>query len=351
MSAVTAGQQARAETETIFLLSTERSGSNLVRSILGTHPELSAPHPLETAYPWGKVTPPSELSDARARRLLRDVIINKHYSFHPLETPVDVDAVFDAYREGNRSHSLFDVQDALYSVYAAEEGSSGWVSKYPALWDCLEDAFSYYDDPRIVYLVRDARDVVLSFKRSNVGRYHPYYNAQRWQEEQARGVELVENHPDAVHTVRYRDLLRDPESIVRDITDFLDVEFDERMLYYYETDEAQAASESAEVFENLTSPIMSDNYEKFREQLPDEEVRITETIAGEELEYFGYERVYDDGELADFELDTDRYAAADRSLRREATIRDWRIATREQVNRQTTRSFAGYMILRYGVFG
>ena len=336
-------------TDPIFLLSTERSGSNLVRNILGTHPDISAPHPLETAYPWGKVKPPKDMTDRRARKLLRDVLINKHYSFHPLEISIDVDGVFDRYRTGRQSHSLLDLQRALYDEYAAKEGNAAWVSKYPALWDCLDAAFEYYDDLKIVYNVRDARDVVLSFKRSNVGRYHPYYNARRWQEEQNRGVQLIENHADAVHQIRYKDLLQDPESVVRGTCEFLDVEFDERLLYYYETEKAQAASESAEVFENLSSPIMSDNYDKFYDQLPADEVRLTEAIAGDELEYFGYELVNSRDRLDQFEPEVDRYRSEDTSLRRKETVRDWQHNPREQIKRHTTRSFAGYMIFRYGV--
>jgi hypothetical protein len=336
------------EATPVFLLSTERSGSNLVRSILGTHPDVTAPHPLETAYPWGKVTPPHRLPDGRARALLRDVLVNKHYSFHPLERPVDVDGVFERFRRGSQGHSLLDVQQALYDEYASREGVGTWVSKYPALWDCLDDALEYYDDLKIVYNVRDARDTVLSFKRSNVYRYHPFYTATRWHQEQRRGRELLESHPDAVHQIRYRDLLQDPESVVRGICDFLGVAFDERMLYYYETDEAQAAAESAEVFENLTSPILSDNYDKYRDQLPDEEVLLTEKLAGDELEYFDFDLVYPESEREAYEFDLDRYESEDRTLARKAALEDWYDAPREQLRRQTTRSFAGYMIFRYG---
>lgn len=333
----------------IFLLSSERSGSNLVRSILGTHAEITAPHPLETAYPWKKVVPPHELPDARAKRLLRDVLVNKHYSYHPLERPVDVNRAFERYRAGARDHSLLDLQDALYGEYAAQEGADAWVSKYPALWDCLEDAFDYYDDLKIVYNVRDARDVALSFKRSNVWRYHPFYSATRWHQQQRRGVELLETYPDSVHQIRYRDLLQDPESVVREICDFLEVPFEEGMLYYYETDEAQAAAESAGVFENLTSPIMSDNYDKFRDQLSDEEVCLVEKIAAEELDYFDFDLVHSAAERERFELDLDRYESEDRTLARKAKLRDWRNSPREQLKRETTKSFAGYMIFRYGV--
>lgn len=333
----------------IFLLSTERSGSNLARSILGTHTDLSAPHPLETAYPWGKITPPKDLSNQRVENLFRDILVNKHYSFHPLETPVDIDRAVDRFFNGRQSHSLLDVQDALYGEYAAQEGTDGWVSKYPALWDCLDDALKYYDDLKIIYNVRDARDVALSFKRSNAWRYHPFYSATRWQQEQRRGTELLENHPDSVHQIRYKDLLQEPESVVRGMCEFLEIPFQEEMLYYYETDEAQAAAESAEVFENLTSPIMSDNYDKFHQQLPDDEIRLVEKIAGDQLEYFDYDLVYSEAERERFEFDLDRYESEDKTLTRKAALRDWYQNPRERFKRQTTKSFAGYLIFRYGV--
>jgi hypothetical protein len=349
----TEAEKRESSKQPILLLSTERSGSNLVRSILNTHEEISAPHPLETAYPWRKVTPPSEMSDKRARKLLRDVLINKNYSFHPLESSVSVDDVHAEYESLERSHSLLDLQKSLYTVYAKEEGCSAWASKYPALWDCLDDIFEYYrdPDPKFVYLVRDVRDVVLSFKTSNVGKYHPYFNAKRWENEQSKGVELLEEHGDSVHLLRYKDLLRDPESVVRDVCDFLGMEYDERMLFYYETEEAKAASESAGALENLDSPIMSDNYDKFRERLPEEETKITEKVAGDLLEYFGYDRVYSEDELDEFKLDEERYKRENKKMARRWSLKHWRDSPREQIKRQTTRSFAGYMIFRYGVFG
>jgi hypothetical protein len=291
------------------------------------------------------------MSDKRACKLLRDVLINKNYSFHPLESSVSINDVYEEYKGSEQNHSLFDVQKSLYNVYADEEGCSAWASKYPALWDCLDEVFDYYEKPKFVYLVRDARDVVLSFKTSNVGKYHPYFNAKRWQDEQSKGVELLEKYGDSVHTLRYKDLLKDPESVVRDVCDFLEMEYDQRMLFYYETEEAKAASESAGALENLDSPIMSDNYDKFKENLSEEEIKITEKVAGDTLEYFGYERMYTEGELEGFNLDTDRYKKENKRMTRRRSLKYWRENPREQIKRQTTRSFAGYMILRYGVFG
>ena len=131
--------------------------------------------------------------------------------------------------------------------------------------------------------------------------------------------------------------------------EFLEIPFQEQMLYYYETDEAQAAAESAEVFENLTSPIMSDNYDKLHQQLPDDEVCLVEKIAREQLEYFDYDLVYSEAERARVEFVLDRYASEHKRLTRKAALRDWYQNPRERVKRQLTKSFAGYLIFRYGV--
>lgn len=333
----------------IYLLSSERSGSNLLRSILNTHSEISAPHPLETSYPRGWIPEPAELSPGKRRRLVRDVIVNKRYSFHPLTVPLDPDRVADRV-ERDAEPDFHSVQDALYSEACAAEGTSAWASKYPGHWENIEEALEHYDDLKLVYLVRDARDVVLSFKSSNIELFHPYLSANRWQEEQAIGLELLERlGEDQIHLVQYEQLLQEPEDVAEGICEFLELPYEPEMLYFYETEDAQDAADSADVFENLSVPIKSDNYGKFRDQLPDEEVLITEWVAGEALEAFDYDLVTDEETREWFDPDPEAYERADERLEREATLRFWRESPREQLRRSLSRSFTAYMVLRYGV--
>ena len=347
---IPAGSAQQFDVDPAFLLATERSGSNLVRSILNAHPDLTAPHPLETAYPWRSTRSPSDLSPPERRRLVRDILVNKNYSFHPLVDPLSVSAVQERVESADVP-SYLTVQEALYREYVAETGAERWVSKDPGLWHYLDEVLAYYEDPKFVYLVRDARDVALSFGNSNVWKFHPYYAAERWREEQRAGLALLDALGDErVHLLRYRDLLADPESEARALCSFLELPFEERMLYYYDTDEAEQESKSAGAFENLSIPIKSDNYAKFREGLADEEVRIVEKIAGEELEAFGFDLVSDEEALADFELDDEAvYAEEEAKLSRRAAVKYWREDTREQVARYAGRSFSIYMILRYGM--
>jgi len=333
-----------------LLLSTERSGSNLTRSILNTHSNIAGPHPLETAYPWRKTDPVDGFTPEKRRRLVRDILINKQYSFHPLVETLDIDAVAERLESSDRN-SFLAVQQALYDEYADTVDATYWLSKDPGMWDYLDRAFERYDDLKVVYLVRDPRDVVLSFKTSNVGDYHPYFNAKRWQKEQKLGLELLDEHPEQVHRIRYEDLLQQPETEAESLCSFLELEYEPGMLYYYESEDAKQASQSAEVFENLSVPIKSDNYGKYKDQLSREEIQLTEAIAADEMEQHGYELENDRETLAAFEMDVERYEKRNTDLARSAALNDWRENPNEQIRRYTSRSFSYYMVLKYGLLG
>lgn len=341
------GTDTQTQPAPVYLLSSERSGSNLLRSMLNTHTSISAPHPFETAYPRD-LDSPEDLSDRKRVKFVRDILINKAFSFHPLTVELDIDRIADSVNQVAEPQ-VETVQEAMYEECCAVQDTSYWVTKYPALWDLLPGAFDYFDTLRVIYLVRDPRDVVLSFKHSNIELYHPYFSAQRWNQEQRRGIELLENY-DAIHLVRYRDLLDDPEGVVSDVCDFLGTDFEPEMLYFYETEDAKAASDSSALLENLAMPIQRDNYDKFHEQLPDEEVKLTEKLVGDRLEYFGFDPVYTGTELAEFSLaDEVTYNQEDKRLAKQARRRHWRSNPNEQLRRQLTWSFTAYMYFRYGV--
>jgi hypothetical protein len=331
----------------VFLLSTERSGSNLLRSILNAHSEVTAPHPFETGYPWQLTTSPEELTASERRRLLRDILLNKEFSFHPLSVPLNVENVHRRV-ERQVEKSVLALQDAFYSEAAQKENASIWVSKYPGLWSWIDDANTFYDDLRIVYLVRDPRDVVLSFKKCKVGDYHPYFNAKRWREEQKQGIELLKNEGN-IHLVRYEDVLTDSESEIEDVCEFLNIEFELDMLEFYKTEEAKKTADSSDVFKNVSSPIDESNSEKFRDQLPRKEIRMTEKVIDESMEYFGYERVVEKTELERFDLSVAGYEEENEKQLRRAKRQQWIENTTEELKSFLSGSFSRYMILRYGL--
>mgnify|MGYP006297899501 CR=1 FL=1 len=177
-----------------FVMSTERSGSNLLRLILNAHPDVSAPHPFETSFPDEGILN-NALTGPGRNRIIRDILVWKRHSHHPFNRPLGISAVLDRLDSGPPlDESLLALQRALYGEYTAQAGTSLWISKDPGVFEYADRAIDHYSPmPRFVYLVRDPRDVALSFKRSDVaGIHHPYYAAQRWQQEQLTGINLLE---------------------------------------------------------------------------------------------------------------------------------------------------------------
>lgn len=330
-----------------FVVATERSGSNLVRLLINAHPDVSAPHPFETAFPaedcFEAIRGPSR------RPLVRDVLVGKQHSHHPFNRPLDIDDVVARVGKPGK-HPRLDVQRAIYDTYATAEGARRWMSKDPTVFEYAERALNYYDDPRFVYLVRDARDVALSFKNSHVaGIHHPYYAVKRWTHEQSVGMKLLNRHSDRIHLVKYEELLQDPESVVKVMFSFLDLKYHPEVMYYYKTDDAKSAAESASAFENVTNPIQSDNYEKFRDQLPDEEVALVEKLAHDQLEFFDYDLVHEESELEAFELDEARYESMEAEIAGRRQREQWRDTPKEEIQKRLLSGFKYYMKLRYAV--
>jgi hypothetical protein len=333
------------DTQPVFIIATERSGTNLVRSILNAHPSITAPHPFESSFPAG-TTVPELLDPAKRRRLVRDIMVGKYYSHHTFTEPLSVEGIANRLARDD-DLSFCHLQEAFYSEHADTVGSDTWVSKSPYLFHVFDEITAYYGNPKFVYLVRDARDVVLSNLNSRPGPFHPYFAAEMWRDEQEVRIDFFEDNEDATHLLQYESLLQNPKSVISDLCGFLDVEFYDETLEYYKSDEAKHAAKRSASFENLASPIKTDNYEKYRDQMTDEQVKIVEKVARDQLRYFDYDLVFSDAELDRFEFDHDRYQREERERTRSFERSFWLSNTRERLRQFARKRFHTYLDVRY----
>ena len=117
------------EMDPILIMSSERSGSNLVRRMLAAHPELSAPPP---PHLWDLLLPmlprygPLDHGE-RWRDLVSDAIaLTQVKSSHTCwKHALTVDEVAPRARRKNLSGLI----GAMYEGYAAREGKKRWVCK------------------------------------------------------------------------------------------------------------------------------------------------------------------------------------------------------------------------------
>jgi hypothetical protein len=285
-----------------FIFGCPRSGTSLLSRMLDAHPNLCIPyesHFYNWAYPLVQRYCDLSNPSARARVVAGILRTDPMTMWSPPLSAAETLAAMSRYD----LHGLFE---GLMLAWARRQGKSRWGEKTPPhtlLWRTIHSGFP---DLQVIHLVRDGRDVALSHKAAPFGPKHVYQVAQRWVEylsaaEDAQAV-LGER---AFLTVRYEDLLAEPEVQLRRICEFLGEEFAPEMLTFY-TGEFAYPTDGRNI-RNLKRPVLSDNCGKWRTRLSPRELRIFEAIAGPGLERYGYPRVLEHPRIAGWEVISCRY--------------------------------------------
>jgi len=276
----------------IFMIGTQRSGSNLLRLMLNQLPEVAAPHPphvLHRLMPMAKGY--GDLAnDVNFGRLVDDVCRLVELNPVPWEG-VQLDRHIVANRCLERS--LVAVFGAVYDLMAAARHAENWCCKSLANIFYLDEIERYFGAAaRYVYLYRDGRDVAVSFRKAVVGEKHVYHIASEWGSTQRMALAFRERiGTSRFFGIRYEDITSQPERCMRQLCDFLGYRYTPSMLNFHQTDEARKAASSSALWGNVVNPVMANNSRKFLNEMSKEEVALFEHVAGDVLDSLGYERV------------------------------------------------------------
>ena len=155
-------------------------------------------------------------------------------------------------------------------------------------------------------MIRDGRAVALSRMRTLALRPTEMSKvANRWQKRvrkaRSKGAEL-----DHYLEIRYESLVREPEATLRQVCEFIDLEWDPAVLEYHRRSEERLAEldrdipawgkklpRSAEsrmaLHTQTTKPLDPARIDRWREELSAEDVATFERVAGDLLAELGYE--------------------------------------------------------------
>ncbi len=305
----------------IQFIGTQRSGSNLLRTMLNQLPEIAAPHPphiLKTFTPllpiYGDLN-----QDANFESLLNDVCL--WVELNPVtwqSSKMDRAMIKDSCKE----NTLIEIFFRVYAYYATLQNSEytccksmNNVHQYTA----LEKAGL---NPYYIYLHRDGRDVACSFKKAIIGEKHVYHIARQWKADQEKSMEVEKKIPSSRFIkVKYRDLINDPEPVLKNISSFLHVPFKQDMLNYFRAEESIKTARSGMMWQNLSQPIIAGNYDKYLKELSPEEISIFEVVAGDILEKLGYAITSDYKNMPEIEEhDIETYSLLNNQMKKEAFL-------------------------------
>ncbi|MFM1879283.1 MAG: hypothetical protein RLZZ241_2149 [Bacteroidota bacterium] len=274
----------------IQIIGTQRSGSNLLRTILNQSPEISAHHPphiLSVFYPiLGQY---GDLNDSgHFKKLIHDVC--RLIETNPVAWHLKLDR--DAIAQICSQRTVVEIFRVVYELMAKQDGARYWVCKSMANVNYFTDLEANGMKPYYIHLIRDGRDVAASFKKTIVGEKHIYHLAQVWKNNylKAKRVEETVGH-DRCLTVYYENLISHPHQVLEQLNAFLGSNIDESALDYFNSEESKATAAAGTMWQNLTKPILTSNSKKFLTAFSSQELEIFERVAGDALQACGYQRV------------------------------------------------------------
>jgi hypothetical protein len=280
----------------IFLICSERSGSNLISSMLGEHPEIYA-HP---PYHLGRdlILRLHEAAAggirSRAMQTLMRNAFNKVTRYRGEEEAARLKQWFDAQSDVSPQA----IARFVWQQMPLEAQGRHVLVKENNAHELLFFFVDCFPDAKFIFQVRDPRDYLLSCKlrkkRWLGNKFGSVRNALAvWREDQLGGLTAYGLlGSERVFLQRYEDLVGRSEETLTRLCRFLGLDFDPRMLDFHAGTSAQNLAVKGGPRENLARPVMTENFRKYRKGLSRGQIRVVEAHVGDLMDRFGYPREY-----------------------------------------------------------
>lgn len=269
-----------------FVVGRGRSGSTLLRAMLDSHPEMAVP-PESHFIPFfdGHRTRYEDGGGFAPERFLEDLL--RYSRFQRWGLPEE--EVREAFA-ASPPRTVADAVRRAFAVYARHQGKARYGDKTPEYVMHLPTLARLFPEARFVHLVRDGRDVTLSYLDVRFGPSTVAESALLWKrfvrEGRVAGRALG---ADRYLELRYEDLVDDPERELHRICAFVDLRYDDAMLRYFErAEEVVSGVVSRRGHRNIFLPPTS-GLRDWRRDMRPRDVAVFEAVAADLLEELGYE--------------------------------------------------------------
>jgi Sulfotransferase family len=229
----------------IFLGGMFKSGTSLLRAMLGHHSRLFAG--LETQ--WLSEHWDDTAQEARRHWLERLAVF--------FDTPI-----LELEKACGKASNVETSLDRLLTFLTARAGKARWIEKTPGNVGAIERILAHWPKASIVHVIRDPRDVYASMIESRKWTA-PTDFALRWTGTIAAARKWLRTqggrHP-AYYELRYERLVRDPQAETRQLLKFLDEPFEGKVAQFLGQAEdfdrvRKATGKESPTLQRLAQPI------------------------------------------------------------------------------------------------
>jgi len=247
--------------------------------------------------------------DQNVDRLVTDIAAAEMFEIMRSRWPAQhrVDVTPSLIRAHLVERSYAGAVHAALSALRAARGRVRLGIKNPDYWMELADLEAAFgSQARYLFVLRDGRDVALSNFQVSWGQRNAHASARRW----VRMLEAVDTFSTRIDrnrlmTLRYEDILQDPEPAIAALERFLDAPL--------------ANERRARLLSTMAANPRRDNFGKWKQQMSPGDIRAFESVAARQRAAHGYECV--DPAASVSALEVARFSASETLRKVVATVR------------------------------
>jgi protein-tyrosine sulfotransferase len=275
-----------------FIIGSGRSGSTLLRRMLNNHSMLGIP---PETYVLGEVIKRYRQNRSLEWGDLVDLILST-FAFHPEFDTFDMSLqplVQELQGAPINNRNLAYILDSFfhYSCEKRDKNCVRWGDKTPSNTFMLERIFSVFPDATFIHILRDGCDVVSSYVEAGI--YSSYEEAaNRWRISVRLVEKFYKRYPNAGITIKYENLVAEPQRTLTKICSFLEVGYEESMLQNSaDIDIGKLGDvEKRKHHANVKNALTTTSIGKGRAILSDDQKKKIDNIIGRLLQRLGYEK-------------------------------------------------------------
>lgn len=278
----------------LFLLSSERSGSNLIRDRLCNYAENLCSVPpvtiLRTLGYWEPLMGPFSLG-SKWRETIGYALRCCIERTVPWDFTLSVDDIADDYeRNYGNQRTIVRLVDLLYGKYAQRKGYTGYFNKEICLFDFAQEIERQLPNARFIHLYRDPRDYVLSQKKRPFGNLSALDLARLWLKE--CNASLIAKNSNGVHkktfSVSYEQFIQDEQRVLKQIGDFFGI----KAAAEKRSQNITGGNYKFHELKNVHRRTMRTNFNKYKDEMKVSEIRIVESVCWNTMRFLGYETYF-----------------------------------------------------------
>jgi len=202
----------------LFVVGMWRSGTSLLYALLNQHPRIALMYEGDLPLMWPLFLGGKAKSDWLERWEFWNGALSRHQIAHE-----------------NIPAQVAGLRAATELAYREHAGDAIWGCKSPTYYDAIEKLARDFPAARFIVIYRNPADICRSIVRA--GRKASWFSrsgmtlrALLGYAEMKKGADRVAAQGAPVHLLQYEELVRQPESVLRGICEFLQIPFDSRMV-------------------------------------------------------------------------------------------------------------------------